>query len=230
MGIKERKVREKDARREEIISAAESIFFTKGLSESTMDEIAEAAELSKGTLYLYYKSKEDLYLAVVMKGMDILHDLFRDAVSTGETSLKQINNLGEAYYAFFENHRNYFRMFYFFESPQLHNQVSPEMYQQCMDNDQRVWKHVLDPIQRALDEGMLHKGLTAMEVGVMLWSNSNGLMRLIDRQGSYWKETLGIELPVILRRSNSFLMEAMMSEKGKKLYPSALPYHATDET
>ena len=37
---------------------------------ATMDEIAEAAELSKGTLYLYYSSKEDLYLAVMMRGMD----------------------------------------------------------------------------------------------------------------------------------------------------------------
>lgn len=67
MGIQERKEREKESRKEEIINAAQKIFFEKGLPAATMDEIAEAAELSKGTLYLYYKSKEDLYLAVTMR-------------------------------------------------------------------------------------------------------------------------------------------------------------------
>ncbi|MDL1893205.1 helix-turn-helix transcriptional regulator, partial [Sphingobacteriales bacterium CHB3] len=52
MGIIERKEREKEQRREEIVTAAEKIFFEKGLAIATMDEIAEAAELSKGTLYL----------------------------------------------------------------------------------------------------------------------------------------------------------------------------------
>lgn len=212
MGIKERRERERDARREEIISAAERVFFEKGLAAATMDEVAEAAELSKGTLYLYYKTKEDLYLAVTMKGLDIMHDLFEKAVSTGEPSIQRIANLGEAYLEFFDKHRQFFRMLYFFESPQFHSQVSPEMLQVCTENDRRIWDLVLDPIKSALAEGLLRPELSPMEIGVMLWSNSNGLMRLIDRQGEYWKESLGIDLVGLLRKSNAFLMEAIMTK------------------
>lgn len=75
MGIHERKEREKEQRKEEILDAAQRIFFEKGLLAATMDEIAEAAELSKGTLYLYYSSKEDIYLAVMMRGMKTLHEM-----------------------------------------------------------------------------------------------------------------------------------------------------------
>jgi TetR/AcrR family transcriptional regulator len=50
MGITERKEREKEQRRNAIIDAAEKIFFTKGMDNSTMDDVAEEAELSKGTL------------------------------------------------------------------------------------------------------------------------------------------------------------------------------------
>jgi TetR/AcrR family transcriptional regulator len=225
MGIKERRVREREARREEIINAAEKVFFGKGLAEATMDEIAEAAELSKGTLYLYYKSKEDLYLGVTMRGMDIMFDLFERAVTAPEPVLKRIANLGEAYYEYFEKHRDYFRMFYFFENPQYHSQVSPEMLEQCKESDQRVWGLVKDLIQTAIDEGMLHEGLDPMEVGVMLWSNSNGLMRLIDRQDHFTGEALGVDLSALLRKSNLFLVEAMMTEKAKQLFPSALLYH-----
>lgn len=228
MGIKERREREKDERREEIIEAAGGVFFKKGLADATMDEIALAAELSKGTLYLYYKSKEDLYLAVMLKGMEIMSDLFKSAVSTDEPSLKQIANLGEAYYQFFEKHREYFRMFSFYESPLFHTQVSPDMLELCSAHDREVWELVMAPIKRGLEEGMLHKGLVPMEVAVMLWSNSNGLMRLIDRQGEYWKESFGVDVSVLLRKSNAFLMEAMMTDEAKKMYSATLLYHGTD--
>ncbi len=62
MGILERKEKEKQQRRDDILGAAKEVFFSKGLMSATMDEIAEKAELSKGTLYLYFASKEELYL------------------------------------------------------------------------------------------------------------------------------------------------------------------------
>ena len=65
MGIAERKEREKQQRREEIVQAAEEVFFSKGFEKSTMDDVAEKAELSKGTLYLYFKSKEELLIGII---------------------------------------------------------------------------------------------------------------------------------------------------------------------
>ena len=58
MGIQERKEREKLQRREDIIDAAEKVFFKKDLDSATMDDVANEAELSKGTLYIYFKSKK----------------------------------------------------------------------------------------------------------------------------------------------------------------------------
>ena len=69
MGIAERKERERQKRWEDIVAAAEKVFFSKGFVRSTMEEIAEAAELSKGTLYLYFKSKEDLHMVVARKAI-----------------------------------------------------------------------------------------------------------------------------------------------------------------
>ena len=96
MGIQERKEREKEARREEIISAAEKVFFDKGPANATMDDIAAEAELSKGTLYLYYRTKEDLSIAVTYRGMEIMYTRFKNALGTEESSIKRIFNLPEA--------------------------------------------------------------------------------------------------------------------------------------
>jgi TetR/AcrR family transcriptional regulator len=227
MGIKERREREKDARREEIINAAEKVFFSKGLAEATMDEVAQQSELSKGTLYLYCKCKEDLYLSVAMKGMEIMHDMFKDAASKSESPVEQMDNIGKAYFKFFEQHREHFRTFYFFESPQFHSQVSPEMLETCAEQDRRVWDVVVTPIRRAIEQGLLHPELDPMEVGVMLWSNMNGLLRLIDRHEKHWKELYGVDLSALIQKSTAFLLEAMLTDKGKKLYSTALLYHDT---
>ncbi len=219
MGITERKEREKEQRREEIITAAETVFFEKGLQLATMDEIAEKAELGKSTLYLYYKSKEDLYLAVLLRGSEILYQMFQRVVSTGEPTMRLIANLGEAYYDFFKQHRNYFRMFHFFENPQIHRQVSEEMMELCTTDNGRIWKLIVDLIQRGISEGVVQKNLDPMQIAVMLWSNSNSLMRQMDREDNYWKEKMGVDLEATLRLTNSLLLEALMTEEAKEKYP-----------
>jgi len=54
-----------DERKNQIINAAEGVFTKKGFSEARMDDIAEETGLSKGTLYLYFKSKDDIIIAIL---------------------------------------------------------------------------------------------------------------------------------------------------------------------
>ncbi len=57
MGIKERRIREKEHRQNEILKAAQTLFFEQGFAATSMNQIAKAAELSKGALYLYFRNK-----------------------------------------------------------------------------------------------------------------------------------------------------------------------------
>jgi len=54
-----------EERKYQILNAAEQVFSRKGFDEARMDDIAEQTGLSKGTLYLYFKSKEDLVIAIL---------------------------------------------------------------------------------------------------------------------------------------------------------------------
>lgn len=96
MGIAERKEREKQLRREEIVMAAEKIFFSKGFDLSTMDDIAEQAELSKGTLYLYFKNKEDLHMAVARNSIRILRAVTSKVTEGAGTALEKLGRMGRA--------------------------------------------------------------------------------------------------------------------------------------
>ncbi len=67
MGIQERKKREKEIRCQQIIIAAQKIFSSKGFNKTTMEDIAKKAELSPGTLYLYFKNKDELFASLSMR-------------------------------------------------------------------------------------------------------------------------------------------------------------------
>jgi AcrR family transcriptional regulator len=210
MGITERKEREKEQRREAIIDAAEKVFFKKGFTSATMDEIADAAELSKGTLYLYYKSKEDLLLAIHLRGDELLLHLFEKATSTGEPTLKLISNLGEAYFDFFRTYPDYFRAFQFLESPQFHKQASEEMLTVCHERGMRVWKIVIDLMQRGIDEKLFEPDLDPFQASIILWSIGNALMRQMDSGSEYWKEKMHIDLVDTMRKAYQFVIQGML--------------------
>lgn len=79
---KPRRSRRKDARPAEIISAALALFAERGFGATQLEDVAREAGISKGTVYLYFPTKEDLFRAVVRQ--ELLPDLARiEAVATG---------------------------------------------------------------------------------------------------------------------------------------------------
>jgi AcrR family transcriptional regulator len=216
MGIHERKEREKEHRKEEILDAAQSVFFSKGLFETTMDEIAEKAELSKGTLYLYYKSKEDLYLAVMMRGMRQLHSMFEHVIAEGASVPRTLQRMFDAYVEYFHSHRNYFRMLYFYQTPQFHRQVSVEMKESCGVENRRIWELVVGVMKRGMDAGMLRSELNPIEIGITLWSSATALMMRVDSELELWREQMAVDLEKTLRLSNALLLDSILTERGKQ--------------
>lgn len=73
MGIQERKEREKDMRRQQIQDVAKKVFLEKGFSSATMEDIAQASELSVSTIYLYFKTKDELFASLNLDTLEFLH-------------------------------------------------------------------------------------------------------------------------------------------------------------
>jgi len=84
-----------DKRKSQILNAAESVFTKKGFNEARMDDIAEQTGLSKGTLYLYFKSKEDLIFAILnrifQRSFKELESLKQEEASASATIAKLID-------------------------------------------------------------------------------------------------------------------------------------------
>lgn len=113
MGTKDRKEREKAQKREKIIKVAEKLFFKKGFENTTMDEIAEKAEFSKGALYLYFKNKETLYSVIALRSMDILIKLLEDEVGKGKDTKERLSGIKNAYLRGYLEYKEHMRVLLF---------------------------------------------------------------------------------------------------------------------
>jgi AcrR family transcriptional regulator len=70
VGLQERRGKEKDSRKKLILKSARTLFFKKGFNNVTVDEIAKSSELGKGSIYLYFNSKEEIYAQILLNDID----------------------------------------------------------------------------------------------------------------------------------------------------------------
>jgi AcrR family transcriptional regulator len=116
MSIAERKEREKEQRRKGIVAAAEKLFFARGYDSVTMDDIAKEVELNKATIYLYFKDKESLFFAVVLRGVRILRGFAAESVKDGMAGHEKLRAMAGAYRAFVTQYPDYCRAYHYFYS------------------------------------------------------------------------------------------------------------------
>ena len=106
-----RKQREYLAHREEILAAAEKVFAAKGFFPTTMSDIARRAEFGTGTLYKYFKSKEELYFTLIDEKVEEINRLVKTELSQRNSAVERIKKVLQLQFEFIERNRDFFRIY-----------------------------------------------------------------------------------------------------------------------
>ena len=106
-----RKEREYLAHREEILLAAEKVFAAKGFFPTTMSDIAREAEFGTGTLYKYFKSKEELYFTLIDGKVEEINCLVKSELSQKTSAVERIKKVLGLQFEFFERNKDFFRIY-----------------------------------------------------------------------------------------------------------------------
>jgi TetR/AcrR family transcriptional regulator len=177
MSIKELKEREKEQRREYIVDAAEKLFFSKGYDNVSMNDIADAVEMNKATLYLYFKNKDALYFAIVLRGVRIMNRMFQEKIAEVPTGIAKIGASGEAFLEFNRQYPHYYRMFRHAGSGRFDASDSDDAAEVA-----RISGDVFVMMGRAVATGMadgtLRKGLDPTIVAIYLAVASEAVVNL----------------------------------------------------
>jgi AcrR family transcriptional regulator len=101
-----------DEKLEEILEAASQVFAAKDFHHVLIDEIAEVGGIGKGTVYRYFRTKEDLYFATIVRGLDRLHTLLAAALPQEASPARRLERIAREMLAFFWHQRSLLMLIY----------------------------------------------------------------------------------------------------------------------
>jgi AcrR family transcriptional regulator len=116
-----------DFRRDQIFSAARDCFGRQGLRGTTVADIARAAGVAKGTVYLYFRSKDDLLRDLLTGDLAELHDETVPGVSAQGTLEEKLRRFIRAELAFFDRHRDFIEQCHFEMAPDVRKQARSQL-------------------------------------------------------------------------------------------------------
>ena len=193
MGTAERRERERERRRNDIVDAAQRVFFSKGLANATVEEVAQLAELSKGTIYLYFKGKDDLYLAVIHRGLSLLRERFETAFRSAGTGFEKIEAVGRAFFRFYHDQPDYFQGLLRFEAADVAGGGASECAADCAAESERVFEICARAVRKGIDDGSIRSGLEPMKTAMALYGVSVGLLQIVATKGEMIRRDYGLE-------------------------------------
>lgn len=182
MGISERKEREKLRKRKEMIDAAERVFFSKGVENTTMDDVAEEAEYSKGTLYLYFRNKEELLYAIKIKASVMLKEEFSKVIDLKKNGLENVRNIGRNFIKFSKEHPDYFDLLMHFEAKSADNLNLEDPYIKESIEEHNPMNLFVEIVEKAQQDGTIRDDIPAMIITHNLWAMSMGVLQMLKKQ------------------------------------------------
>ena len=205
MGIQERKQRERERRRQQIIVAAKRVFSEKGYSKATMEDIAREAELSPGTLYLYFKNKDELYASLSLRILQYLNIRLEDVKREKDVEpRKKIAAIKEALFDVYQfDPMILINMFHLQSSETLKNLSSPllENITELSRNSLTILAAIFKDETGQDRYASRHPTAIAdivwsLFTGVVLWEESK---RMIDNEKDFLKQTLDVAFEILSR-------------------------------
>ncbi len=129
----------------EILEAARKVFALKGFNAATMDEIAETAGVAKGTVYLYFKSKREIYLAAVRQGFASVTEQTRSNMEAAGTPAEKLRAFIATHLQYAEDNREFVKIY--------HSEFNNVVHPACIDEDFRArYVRHTSTLTKVLDE------------------------------------------------------------------------------
>ncbi len=148
-----RKSREQEWRRLDILNAAERLFSENGFFKTSMAEIAESSEFAIGTVYQFFKSKDEIYISLIENKMEDYAELMQTRLAEVTSSSEKLQAVIRTKLEYFEQNRNFFRI-YVSEWAGFEWTVKSALGEGC-------WKRYQEQLD--LVEDILHRGIQTGE-------------------------------------------------------------------
>ncbi len=171
MGVVERKERERQEMRERIVEAAAEVFTEEGYEKTSIRSIAERIEYSPGTIYLYFKDKNELLFAVQQVGFDILRQEMLPLTQLTNPR-ERLREIGKLYVRFSQAHPQHYNLMFVLMAPM---EVLEE--HKPWHKGKEVFAFLQNTVQECIDQDLI-RAISAKDYAFFSWAFLHGLVML----------------------------------------------------
>ena len=184
MAFEKRREREKENRKSSILRAARKLFFDKGFKSVTVDSIAKKAELSKGAVYLYFKSKDEIYSQILLNDIDKFHAKVSSLSDGGGKASDMLAQLSAIYVDFFLKDRELFRILMTFMLHADHSNLPDELRDHIIKSTNKTVDVIEKIFGSGIDSGEFSPSVNVRQIRNAIWGLLNGIVSLYIFIGS----------------------------------------------
>lgn len=213
MAVAARREREREARREAILDAAQDLVASDGYHGLRMDAVAEAAELSKGTLYLYFENKDALCAAVATRLIDKLIPSIQARIANTSTGLEAIRQLLETYCEFTQDKPQHFRFALAWLSAGERMDDSTESFKIYRGRVDHMLSLVVSAIVRGQADGSIRKEIDPLPQALQVWTSFLGVILVgLNKEAMSQRITAPVDLDQLVPLHLDSVVRALSSE------------------
>lgn len=185
-----RKERELEFRVNIVLDAAEEVFSEKVFAQVSVEEIASRAEISVGTLYNLFRSKEDVYSGVVSRAQRVFFDSLDERAGNARGPRDQIQAVVKGFFEHFKEHDRAFRL-YVSASNGFQWELKSKLAEEAHEQQQAFMGTLVNICQAGMDKGVFKKGVPADMLAVTIMGIPHSyLLYWLEREENF--DLLGV--------------------------------------
>ncbi|MFN8429397.1 MAG: TetR/AcrR family transcriptional regulator [Spirosomataceae bacterium] len=178
MSVADRKEREKEEMKARILEAAKKLFLENGFEKTSIRNIAEEIEYSPGTIYLYFKDKNDLLFALHQQAFGVLMASFMN-VATISDPFERLIALGHEYLRFAFDNPELYELMFLLTAPIEALDCCNEVWE-----DGRRSYDLLKMVVSECQQAGYFKNIDLEDLSLIIWSAVHGLVSIHLRRRS----------------------------------------------
>ncbi|MEN6509660.1 MAG: TetR/AcrR family transcriptional regulator [Smithella sp.] len=196
MSSEERRKKEKENRKNSILKAARKLFFERGFKSVTVDLIAAKAEVSKGSIYLYFDSKEEIYTQILISANIERHKEIENFARQEGTASELLLKYARVYVDFFLDNNELFRILMTFMLHAENMNLTEEQNTQLIHTTNENIRMISEILQKGVDTGEFSDRIDIRQGQNAIWGLLNGIISLYIYSGAPEKRSERIHTTV----------------------------------
>ena len=184
MSSEERRRKEKENRKNAILKAARKLFFERGFKSVTVDLIAAKAEVSKGSIYLYFDSKEEIYTQILISANIERHKEIENFAKQEGAASELLLSFARDYIEFFFENKELFRILMTFMLHADNMNLTEDQNTQLIHTTNENIRVISEILQKGIDTGEFAPDLDIRQAQNAIWGLLNGIVSLYIYTGA----------------------------------------------